>query len=182
MAPAAVLWNGRIHLFWHSNRDKGWQIWQRVHNGAGWQEAAVVTAHWAEDKEAVALADGTNQLRLLWRSQRGGVRYQSRTVDTGDNGMLDHLRTYQDRAHYTFDTGLENVDWYAPDTVGLYLRPDTIDPIILANQVNRVQHFMEPFRPLPVRFVWILDIAIDEEIIDTGNIISEEITDEMIEP
>jgi phage tail-like protein len=183
-SPAAILRDGEIWLFWHSNRDGGWQIWGRVHDGAGWQAPFRVTTHVTADKEPAALLvpDGSpgSELRLTWRSQRRGTGYRSRTIDTGDAGVLARLGTFEDRSHYTYDTGRENDDWYARDAVGLYLTPDTEDHEAIEQQLERVQGFVEPFRPLPVRYVWILDWLVHEEIIDIRGLIREEYADEVL--
>jgi phage tail-like protein len=157
-APAPVFWNGQMWLFWHSNRDGSWQVWGMVHDGASWGAPFPVTTGPTADKEPVAVVDGAGELRLFWRSQRRGETYRSRTIDTSDPAMLAQLGTFQDRAHYLYDTSRENEDWYARDAVGLYLTPDTADAAEIQGQLERVGTFVEPFRPLPARFVWILDM------------------------
>jgi len=174
-APAAVFWGGQVWLFWHSNRDGPWQIWGRVHGGGTWDSPFPVTAHATADKEPVAVEDGSGELRVFWRSQRRGNLYKSRTIDVNDTEMLARLGTFEDRAHYTYDTGVENEDWYARGAVGLYLTPGTEDPDL----VDRVRGFVEPFRPLPVRFVWLTEPIVIEEVINTDGLIGEEFFDEV---
>ena len=91
--------------------------------------------------------------------------------------MLSELGTFQDRAHYFYDTGLNNDDWYGRGVVGLYLTPDTVDNAQIERQIARSKDFIEPFRPLPVRFVWLGDAVLPEEIIATDGLISEEFSD-----
>jgi len=159
LSPAAVWRDGAMWLFWHSNRGGPWRLWFSVHDGLAWSEPLALTAGLAPDKEPAAVLDGAGALRLFWRSQRGGDRYKSRTVDAEDAEMTGRLQTYDDRAHYSFDTGLDNEDRYAPDTVGMYLTPDVGDADEIARRTARVERFMEPFRPAPVRFVWVLETA-----------------------
>ena len=178
-SPAAVFWGGQVWLFWHSNRDGPWQIWGRVHDGVTWGDPFPVTAHATADKEPAAVVDGGGGLRVFWRSQRRANLYKSRTIDVNDVEMLARLGTFDDRAHYTYDTGLGEKDWYARGTVGLYLAPDTEDPDLVTQQLDRAQGFVEPFRPLPVRFVWLTEPIVIEEVINTDGLIGEEFFDEV---
>jgi phage tail-like protein len=178
-APAAIFWNGEIWLFWHSNRDGRWQIWGQTHDGAAWGAPFPLTERPTADKEPAAVVDGGGGLRVVWRSKRRGDVYKSRTVDVNDAEMLARLGAFEDRARHTYDTGLENQDWYARGTVGLYLTPDTADSTLAERQLDRVRAFVEPFRPLPVRFVWILDLDTVEEVMDTTGLITDTFTDEI---
>lgn len=179
-APTAVFWNGEIWLFWHSNRDGRWQIWGQVHDGVDWGAPFALTERPTADKEPAAVVDSTGGLRVVWRSQRRADWYKSRTIDVNDVEMLARMGEFNDRAHYTYDTALENDDWYARGAVGLYLAPDTVGPVAIERQIDRVRAFVEPFRPLPVRFVWLPDLEIDKEVIDTDGLIGEEFNDEII--
>jgi len=158
-APRAVLFGGRLWLLWHSNQSGNWRLRASVHDGVAFGDPSDATEDVEPDKEPTAIVDAAGELRLLWRSQRGGRRLHSRTIDTSDAEMLGALGTFGDGAHYTFDTRKINDAWYAPDTVGLFLTPDTVDEAEIRRGVDRVQRFMEPFRPLPVRFVWVLEKA-----------------------
>lgn len=178
-APFAVLWNGQVWLFWNSDRDGPWEIWGRIHDGAAWGDPFLVAEDPVPDKEPAAVVDAGGDLRLFWRSQRRGVLHRSRTIDTSDAGMLDRMGTFEDRAHYTYDTAQQNDDWYARDTVGLVLAADTDDPGILGPQTERAKDFVEPFRPLPVRFVWLIDSLVLEELIDIDGFILEEFSDDI---
>ena len=178
-APTAVFWNGQVWLFWNSDRDGTWQIWGRIHDGTTWGDPFPVTTHPVADKEPAAVLDASGNLHLYLRSQRRGVRHRSRTIDTSDPEMLDGMGTFEDRAHYTYDTAEEDDDWYARDTVGLILAPDTDDPALVGQQTDRAKAFVEPFRPLPVRFVWLMDSPVLDELIDIDGFIIEEFSDEI---
>ena len=165
-APSAVFYNGQIWLFWHSNRNGRWQIWGKTHNG-GWSADFQLTDHVMADKEATAVLDGSGQLRLVWRSQRRAQNYQSRTVDSNDIEMMTRLGTFQDRAHYTYDTGRDdNNDWYARDTVGLYLTPDTEDAALTVRSRNLIT-VVQQFLPANVRAVFIINPPIYAETVYT---------------
>lgn len=178
-APAAVFWNGQVALFWHSNRTGQWQVYGQIHDGVDWNAPFPLTGRPTGDKEPAAVVDGGGQLRLFWRSQRRGEWYRSRTIDTHDPDMLSQMGTFQDRAHYTYDTGRENWDWYARDTVGLYLAPNTDDPMEIQQQLDRVRTFVEPFRPVLARFVWQTEVPAEVEIINIDGLIGETFSDEV---
>jgi phage tail-like protein len=178
-APAVVFFDGRIQLFWHSLRDGFWQIWGRRHDGVAWDDPSAVTTGVTADKEPAVVLDSAGDLRLFWRSQRRGRNYQSRTIDTNDPAMLANLKTFEDRAHYSYDTGQSNDAWYARGAVGLYLTPDTVDSALIEGLVERVKSFVDPFRPLPVRYVWLPEVMLSEEIVDAGGLIVEEFEDEI---
>lgn len=176
-APFALVRDGDVHVFWHSDRDGRWDIWTRRHDGTDWTPAERLTDHPDADKDPTAVVDGGGSARVIWRSQRGAMRDRSRTIDTDDADMLATLGEFEDRAHYTYDTGTWNRDWYARDTVGIYLTTDTEDPARVARVVTRVRDFVEPFRPLPVRYVWVPESAAHDEVIEIDELLGEEWSD-----
>lgn len=184
-SPSAVFWNGRIWLFWHSNRSGTWRIWGRsTADGVAWDAPAEITHEVPDDKEPRVVVDGLNRLRLFWRSQRRGRAYQSRSIDTNDPDMLARLKTFEDRAHYTYDTGTKDEavpdgHWYSRGTVGLYVTPDTADSAEIDRRIARVRDFVEPFRPVPVRFVWLTDTPVMEETIPIDGLVGEELEDDI---
>lgn len=177
-APAAVPWNGGIFLLWHSNHGGPWQVWGRFHDGAAWQPPARLDADVHGNKEPAAVIDGLGDLRAFWRSQRRGQRYRSRTLDVTDSEMLDGMGTFEDHVHYTCDTGRSEDDWYSRDSVGLYLTPGVNDPAEVEAQLNRLRGFVEPFRPVPVRFVWLPSPPTHAEVIQPDPGVAEEWSDE----
>jgi hypothetical protein len=163
-SPAAVTWGGTIWLFWHSNVGGRWQIWARPNQGAGWGAAQVVPIGASNDKEPAVAVDATGVLRLFFRSQRGGDRFRSRTVDTATPAGLLALQERgrrDDRLHYTYDTGRGASDWYARDAVGLFLTPtnDGGTDAQHAAEVTPAQSFVAPFRPVSARLVWLVKTA-----------------------
>jgi phage tail-like protein len=180
-APAAIFWSNHVWLLWHSNRDGHWQIWAQSSNspGPGWGSPRSVNEHPGADKEPCAVIDSSHRLHLYWRSQRRGLGYRSRTIDVNDPEMLAKLGTFGDRAHYTCDTGVANEDWYSRGTVGIYLVPDGGGEEV-ARHLARLKAFLEPFRPLPVRYVWIDDSESYEETVNTTGLIGEELVDELL--
>ncbi len=183
-SPSAVFLNGGIRLFWHSNRGGRQRIWERFHDGVDWNAGIPVTSDVAGDKEPSAVVTAGGNLSLFFRSRRRGRNYLSRTFDSNDPGMTAALGTYEDRAHYTYDTrteadgGAEEAR-HARDRVGLYLSPDTGEPAEVRRRLTRARDFVEPFRPVPVRFVWLTDTTVTEELINTDGLIEETFEDDI---
>ena len=174
-APCAVLRQDELWLLWHTDQDGSWNLWASHLDGTQWTDPVPVTEHVEADKEPTVVAAG-NELRVWWRSQRRGAGRRSRTVDTTDAAALAAMGTLADRTHYTYDTGRDPEDWYARDTVGIALTPtgDVFDP---EAALERIADYVEPFRPLPVRLVWLSIPARHEDFIDTRDLIEEEYED-----
>jgi phage tail-like protein len=177
-APSSFQWYGLIWLLWQTNCDGHWQIRIRGHDGSRWWYENTLTKHPAADKEPCAVVELDGRLHLFWRSQRRGLGYRSRTLDVDDAEMLANLGTFADRAHYTCDTGVANSDWYSRGTVALYLDPEGGSEEV-ARHLARLKAFIEPFRPLPVRYVWIDDSETYKETVSTIGLIREELVDEL---
>lgn len=180
-SPALVRRGAELWLFWHSNRGGAWRLHGRVHDGTAWGASFELNdpddRGLAPAKEPAAAVLPGGDLLLWWRSQEGAARFRSRTVDVDDAEMLARLGSFDDRSHYSFDTGTTDGDWYATDTVGLYLAPTTDDPAAIAGGLERVRRFMEPFRPAPVRFVPIVEAPVAEEMLEPPAPILEELED-----
>ncbi len=169
-APTAVLLNGHVWLCWHSNRAGRWQIWtgpmRRTVEGVTGDEPIPLPGQTVADKEPVGLVDGSGQPHLFWRSQRRGRRYQSRTIDVNDKDLSSRMGTFNDRAHYTFDTGQKNDDWYAQGTIGLYLRPDAEDMGLVIRNQAAIESVLKQFLPIQTRVVFIIE-QVDTEYVYT---------------
>lgn len=158
-APAAVLWKGLLQLFWHTNVYGRWtlrQCWGKRHK---WSRAIDVPHPLIADKEpAVVVDEHGASLLLFWRSQRRGQDYLSKTIDVGNEEQLALLKQQADRAHYSYDTGRADRDWYALDTFGLYPAAGGNDPV----RNRRIGDFVAPFLPVPARIVFPLDEQAEE--------------------
>lgn len=179
-APAVVRRGGELWLFWHSNQGGVWRLHLRFHDGTNWSATTVLSTGVGSDKEPTGVVAPGGDLHLFWRTDRGAARFRSRTVDVDDAEALARLGSFDDRWHYSFDTGTTETDWYAPDTVGLYLQPTTADPAEIARGLDRVRRFMEPFRPVPVRLVPILEAPLADELVEPPAPIGEELEDVVI--
>lgn len=176
-APAAIFWDGALHLCWQSRQDDIWHIMLSRYDEmtTTWGVPQTLTTETRADKEPALIVEGST-LRLVWRSQRRGRQYQSRTLDVQDDDVLAAMGQLNDRTHYLFDTSRTNNDWYARDVVGLYVTPDTDDVAEITRKIERARDFVEPFRPVHVRFVWILNAvrpSVVNEFINTGIFISD---------
>jgi hypothetical protein len=167
-APHAVMNGaGEIQLFWQSNRGGRTDVYTARRVAGVWTAPDPLTARPQPDKEPWAVLDGGGTLHLFWRSQRRGRLFQSRTfdftdaanpaVDRRDAYMVRHMGQLDDRAHYTYDTGQSDDDLYARETVAVYLFPPPGTPAVeLERTVQRLRAFVEPFRPVPARLVFLM--------------------------
>ncbi|TVP48072.1 MAG: hypothetical protein EA350_03825 [Gemmatimonadales bacterium] len=183
-APAAAFHDGRLRLFWHSNRSGGWDIWSRDHTGGAmddpttWTDPVRLTDPPEADAGAAVVEEG-GTLHLAWRSQHRAPLHRSRTLDTADAAALSRLGTFEDRAHYTYDTATRNEDHFARDTVGVYLDAESGTPERIERVIARARDFVDPFRPVQVRYVWIPVVHAHEDAIPTDAVTAEEWEDEI---
>lgn len=172
-SPTALFWDKgespAIWLFWHSNRDGSWQIWRQAlkytdNNGTAVVDKVVpsdcLTSCPTADKEPAVVVDSFGRLRLFWRSQRRGYIYQSRTFRVEDKNTL---QTFDDRLHYTFETGKNEEHRYTPDTIGIYLQPDTEDAELEARNRRIVSSTLKRFLPARVRALPNIEPAVYHE-------------------
>jgi hypothetical protein len=176
-APAPVVDGAHVIVFFHSNRASNWQIWSRTHDGVAWRAAVRMSGELTADKEPTAFTDGAGDVHVFWSTQRRAPWYRSRTLDFNDVHMLAEMGTFNDHTHYVYDTALGPDDWYARGTVGLFLTPDTLDPVKIAAGIERAAAFLEPFRPAPVRFTWPVRHLVMDEKIEVGGLLGESWSD-----
>ena len=87
------------------------------------------------------------------------IRYGgSTTVDVRNTAKRDLRGKFGDFQTYTYDSGQNgqrtNLDWYARDTVGLYVTPDTTDQAVIQRDQNLLHNALREFLPAPVRTVF----------------------------
>ncbi len=169
-APFLIHQDGELRLFWHSDRTGRWEIWTRTFDGVEWDDPVQVTQSPDAQKEPTAVLDGP-RIRLFYRFEKADPEKRSRTVDVTDRSLLEGMGELEDRIHYTYDIRRRNENHYARDTVGLYLSPpDSSGPAPdPASVVERARSYVEPFRPAPVRLVWIPEVdegPEDDEVVD----------------
>jgi hypothetical protein len=172
--PAAlVVPDGNLVAFWSSTRDGSWSVWQADVDVTAhtWGTPAAVTGPpFSERAPTPFLLEGG--LVLAYRSNRS-LTYRSSiyratiTVDRRWSGSLTARTTnaaaialrgeFDDAAAYTYDAGpaagRDDDDWYARDTVGLYLEPDTTDPPAVQAGKDRIRRVLPEFLPATDRAV-----------------------------
>ena len=186
-APALVSLATGVHVCWHSDRPhpvyadakRLWRIW-RMRLGDAPSTELLVDGNVGNQEPVVAVApDGSE--RLVFRSERRGAElYWTRTVDTSNAALLADLGTFDDLAHYTYDTEIEDSDWFAGNAVGLFFTSSTATSAEVRERVQRMKHFVEPFRPEHVRLVWIVPFTVIDIDISVGA--TDRFTDRVINP
>ncbi len=174
--PAArVAGSGDLELFWASTRDGGWSIWRAELSVTGPGAAEPVTGAPYSQRAPLPLRLGQNVL-LVQRSNRS-VSYTSevygamRTVDgryagsttasPRDTAKIALRGAFEDFQTYTYDAGAggqrSEDDWYARDTLGVYLAPDTMDAAEIEGGSNRLRGILDEFMPATDRAVLIAE-------------------------
>lgn len=168
--PAAIISaDGNIEIFWSSNRGGSWSIWRNPLDTTAhtWGAAKPVTENLYSQRAPLPLATNTN-MTLIYRSNES-IPYSSKvygatetvdfryagctTVDTRNAGKITLRGLFEDFQTYTYDTQRTNDDWYARDTVGSYLTPDT-DDARHDRKKNLIQNVLQEFLPIQVRAVF----------------------------
>ena len=174
--PAARIVAGGVELFWSSNRGtKGYGIFSSALTEATnvWAlPPAQVTAGTYTQRDPLPVAAGAD-LWLLFRSNRS-VSYQSEVYEatqwvdfryagstSADTRHADKqaLRgKFEDFQTYTYDTGTngrrDDSNWYARDTVGVYLATDTLDAARVRAATERLRNVLPEFMPITDRAVF----------------------------
>ncbi|MFJ4783908.1 hypothetical protein [Streptomyces sp. NPDC088794] len=167
--------SGTVEVFWSSTRGGGWSIVR-----AGLTPG---TLAWDTPEEVVGapyarrgpLAVPTGQGTLLTYRSNEGITYASEefgatstldnryagttSVDTRDTAKREARGTFEDFQTYTYDTGSggrrTDADRISRDTVGLFLTPDTTDPVRTDAVVTRLAGALADFMPVTTRPVFI---------------------------
>jgi hypothetical protein len=88
------------------------------------------------------------------------IRYNgATTADTRNTAKIALFGKFEDFQTYTYDSGTNgtrtNADRIARDTIGLYLTPNTVDPVQIAAMVSRLANALGDFMPVTERAVFI---------------------------
>ncbi len=174
--PAARIDAGAVELFWSSNRGiNGYGIYSStLTNEAAntWALAEQVTVGTYTQRDPLPVAAGAD-LWLLFRSNRS-ISYQSEVYEatqwvdfryagstSADTRHADKqaLRgEFEDFQTYTYDTGTDgkrdDSNWYARDTVGVYLATDTLDAARVQAGTERLRNVLPEFMPITDRAVF----------------------------
>lgn len=186
--PAALAGPGNtIELFWSSNRKDGWSVWHNTLDVTtlSFGTAEQVTTSPYSERAPLAVGIGTGVL-LTYRSSESlehtskvysatrmlDMRYAgTTTVDTANLAKMALRGRFEDFQTYTYDAGQQGVrtndTWYARDTVGIFLTPDTEDRTLIIRNRNRIRDVLRNFLPIQVRPVFIIEQPINRELIYT---------------
>ena len=174
--PAVRIDAGAVELFWSSNRGaQGYAVWRSgLTNEATntWEAALRVTAGSYTQRDPLPVATGAD-LWLVFRSNRSvsypseayqatqlvDFRYSGSTaVDARHADKLALRGKFEDFQTYTYDAGTDgkrdDSNWYARDTVGLYLATDTLDPERVRSATERLRNVIPGFMPVTDRAVF----------------------------
>ncbi len=184
--PAAFLnRDGNLELFLSSNRARSWSIWHTTLTDIdppAWEELREVTSAPYSQRDPYPIATSAGTL-LLYRSDES-VRYTSQvyratetldvryagstTVDTRNVAGIALRERFDDFQSYVYDVGENGQrgdrNWYARDTVGIYLNPDTDDEQIISRNRNLIHSVLRQFLPSQVRVVFIIPIVSREQV------------------
>ena len=175
---------GNILVYWSSNRTGSWNIWYKTFDKAldNWTAEAPATTGYFTKKAPTILEDGEGGVRLLFRSNES-IAYSSKfypgttTIDSrysGSTGIdvrnrerIGEHGKFEDNQAYTYDTGKNESNWYARDTIGLYLTPETENQQLITRSQELVKGILKRFLPIQLRAVFIINPAVYPEYIYT---------------
>lgn len=173
--PAAILRDSNhIDLYFSTDRTGSWNIWQKTFDKtlSDWTNDEPITSGYFTKKAPAILQDAQGNPRLLFRTNEsidypsklyiGTTTVDSRysgsiTIDVKNKEKIGGRFMYEDILDYVYDTGKENEDWYARDTIGLYLTPDTEDQQLITKNRELVEGILDRFLPIHLRAVFIIN-------------------------
>jgi hypothetical protein len=167
---------GNVELFFTSNRSHGWHVWSKGITTVGQGAEAQITDGQFSRRAPVVLANA-GRMKLYFRSNESlhytssfypsaetiDARYSGSTsVDTRNRLKISLRLNIQDAQRYTYDTLKGRDNWYARDTVGVYLKPDTPDQALVVRRRDQMEAVLQGFLPMQVRPIFIIDLVISE--------------------
>lgn len=166
---ALVQPDGDLEVFWSARRGDGWSVWRRAlaHETHAWSAPELLPSSAGTSMRAPVAFRREETTVVVVRSSRG-VRHRSavfsgtetvdgryagtRTLHVRDAGLLALRGGFEDVGTYLYDTGRAPDDWYARDTVGVYVGADTDEA-----EIARLGQMLEEFVPATDRAVLIRD-------------------------
>lgn len=181
---------GEMELYWSSNRNQSWSIWRAILRDTPiptLDALTQITENPYSQRDPLAFSiDGVTRLSyhsnepVGYRSEVYGatetvdLRYSGTTsVDTKNLAKIALRGRYDDFQSYSYDTGPVGVPgpetWYARNTIGLYLTPDTEDISKIQQNRTMIERILREFLPIQIRAVFIFDPAVYKELIYTSD-------------
>jgi len=179
---------GEMELYWSSNRNQSWSIWRGILRDTPVPSVdnieQITENPYSQRDPFPFLIDGITRLTyhsneaLGYASEVYGatetvdLRYSGTTsVDTKNLAKIAKRGSYDDFQRYTYDTGPEGKPdpetWYARDTIGIYLSPDTEDTSRIRQNQRMIENILREFLPIQIRAVFIIAPTIYKEYIYT---------------
>ncbi len=179
---------GEMELYWSSNRNQSWSIWRGI-----LRDTPVPTLDHLEEitenpysqrDPYPFLVDGIARLTyhsneplpysstIYGATETVDLRYAGTTsVDTKNLSKIAKRGTYADFQTYSYDTGPEGKPkpetWYARDTIGIYLTPDTDDTSRISQNQRMIDNILREFLPIQIRAVFVIEPTIYKEHVYT---------------
>jgi hypothetical protein len=162
-----------VELYFSSNRTDGWNVWSKEIKSApaGQGSDTQITLGQYTQRAPVALKGNNQDVQLWFRSNESQIytsslypaaktrdaRYSgSTTADTRNPAKINLRGNIDDVHHYTYDVLKGKTNWYARDTVGIYLTADTNDPEVINRNRALIENGLKSFLPIQVRAVLII--------------------------
>jgi hypothetical protein len=86
------------------------------------------------------------------------------TVDTQNTAKNELHGEFEDFQAYTYDTGRKDDNWYARDTVAMYLKAGTGDPGLINRNRGIVKQLLTEIMPIQVRPVFVIETVEEEKV------------------
>lgn len=171
LEPAALVNTaGDVELFWSSNQSGSWSIWSKLGdlNTNNRENVEQITGNPYSQRDPLPFVIGDKTL-LIYRANESltytsnvyratetiDFRYAGSTTANALNTSEIALRgSFDDFQTYTYDTQKTNDDWYARDTIGVYLTPDIIDEEKIEVGLSRIKNVLRKFIPITDRAVF----------------------------
>ena len=174
--------DGGTDLYFSSNRDRSWSVWRAKYDATNQCVEIEQFKDFPYNQRApLALRVGGRTL-LIYRSNESvrrvsesypateftDFRYAGSVTPNVRNVTKLMLRgDYEDFQTYTYDAGGGHDDWYARDTVGIFLKPDSDDPDLFRRNQKLLREVLRQFLPLQLRPVFIIESAEYSEAVYT---------------
>ncbi|MGB8508490.1 MAG: phage tail protein [Pyrinomonadaceae bacterium] len=166
-----------VELYFTSNRNNGWQVWTKLITAAAQGADSVITSGQFTSRAPFALSVNKQLRKLYLRTNRSEEyvssfypaaltvdnRYSgSTTVDTRNAIKISQRNNFSDVERYTYDTDKGATNWYARDTIGIFLTPDTVNQALVIRRRNQIESVLRKFLPIQLRTVYAVDEVIAE--------------------
>jgi len=186
---AAVNGEDKIELYWASNREGGWDIWNiNLENSSPIDvdtAEMLINNPYSQRAPLPVMIEG--ELHVIYRSNQC-ISYESdvyratettdfrysgcTTVDIRDKRKIGLYATFDDFRTYTYDAGEDegkptDNDWYARDTIGIYLSPGKDDQRFITRTREFIRGILERFLPIQIRAVFFINPPLTGELIYT---------------